>query len=159
MKTRITSYILTQLFRTTSEDDIIYSVCEKTGLDWDDAQALVEQVKQEHKDEIEARQMPVKSILAALFYLLGIALIVWPVIYLWGMLDITKTFLGFIEDPSARNAETAMYLFARRCALLGWFQLPSLFFTVAVGIGIIQANMRYMRGLWENLFRQWNVID
>jgi hypothetical protein len=42
MKTRITSYILTQLFRTTSEDDIIYSVCERTELDWDDAQALVE---------------------------------------------------------------------------------------------------------------------
>ena len=157
MKKQIADFILTKLFRTASEDDIIYSVCQKTGLDWEAAQALVQQVKDEHREEIEARQIPVKSILAFGFYILGILLIVAPLVYLWIMLDVSKMFLTFVIDPT--NAETALELFGRRCALLGWFQLPSLFLTMAVGIGIINANLRYMRGIWETLFRQWNVID
>jgi hypothetical protein len=157
MKNSINAYILSKLFKTTSEDDIIYSVCQKTGLDWEDAQALVERVKDEHQEEIEARQIPVKSILAFGFYILGIALIVGPLLYLWIMLDVSRLFLTFVTNPT--NAETALILFGRRCMLLGWFQLPSLFFSMAVGIGIIKVNLRYMRGLWESLFRRWNVME
>lgn len=159
MKKNITAYILSRLFKTASEDDIVYSVCQKTGLDWEDAQALVDQVREEHAAEIEARQIPVKSILSFLFYVLGIVMIIGPIIYLWIMLDVSRTFLLFISSPSDRNAETALRLFQSRCMLLGWFQLPSIFFTIFVGVGIINANLRYMRGLWETLFRQWNVID
>jgi hypothetical protein len=159
MKKDINSYILTRLGRAASEDDVIYSVCQKTGLDWEHAQALVEQVKNEHLDEIDARQMPLKGALSSVFYLFGIALIVGPVIYLWIMLDVTRTFLFFISNPSAVDAETAYKLIASRCALLGWFQLPSIFFTMLVGVGIIGANIRYMSGIWETLFSRWNVID
>lgn len=157
MKKSINAYILSKLFKTTSEDDIIYSVCQKTGLDWDDAQALVEQVKTEHREEIEARQIPIKSTLAFGFYIFGIILIVAPLVYLWVMLDVSKMFLTFVTDPT--NAETALELFGRRCALLGWFQLPSLFFSMAVGIGIINVNLRYMQGIWEKLFHRWKVIE
>jgi hypothetical protein len=156
MKNSINAYILSQLFKTTPQDDIIYAVCQKTGLDWDDAQSLVEQVKSEHQEEIEARQIPLKSILAFGFYVLGIILAVGPLVYLWVMLDVSKMFLTFVTDPT--NAETALELFERRCMLLGWFQLPSLFFTMAVGIGIINVNLRYMRGIWESLFHKWKVI-
>jgi hypothetical protein len=157
MKNSINAYILSKLFKTTSQDDIIYSVCQKTGLDWEDAQALVERVKDEHQEEIEARQMPVKSILAFGFYIAGIILIVAPLVYLWVMLDVSRMFLTFVTDPT--NAETALELFRRRCMLLGWFQLPSLFFSMAVGVGIINVNLRYMQGIWKTLFRKWNVID
>ncbi len=156
MKNSINTYILSQLFKTTSEDDIVYAVCQKTGLDWNDAQALVDQVKTEHREEIENRQIPVKSILAFGFYFLGLILVVGPLVYLWVMLDVSKMFLTFVTNPT--DAETALVLFGRRCALLGWFQLPSLFFTMAVGVGIINVNLRYMRGIWESLFRKWKVM-
>ena len=62
MKKDITAYILTRLSRAVSEDDIIYSVCQRTGLDWENVQALVAQVKNEHIEEIDARgNHPVKS--------------------------------------------------------------------------------------------------
>jgi hypothetical protein len=75
------------------------------------------------------------------------------------MLDVTGTFLAFATNISHPNAESAIKVFQSRCALLSWFELPSIFFTMAVGVGIINANLRYMRGIWETLFRQWNVID
>ena len=159
MKKDLHSYIVTRLGRAASEDDVIYSVCQETGLDWEQAQALVEQVKNEHLDEIDARQLPIKSALSSVFYLLGIALAVGPVIYLWIMLDVTRTFLVFISNPSTVDAETAFKLLGSRCALLGWFELPSIFFTMLVGVGIIGANVRYMSGIWENLFSRWNMSE
>jgi hypothetical protein len=159
MEKDINSYILTRLGRAASEDDVIYSVCQKTGLDWEQAQALVERVKNEHLEEIDARQLPIKSALSSVFYLLGIALIVGPIIYLWIMLDVTRTFLVFISNPSVVDAETAFKLLGSRCVLLGWFQLPSIFFTMLVGVGIVGANLQYMSGIWETLFSKWNVID
>ena len=159
MKKDIHSYIVTRLGRAASEDDVIYSVCQETGLDWEQAQALVEQVKNEHLDEIDARQLPMKSALSSVFYLLGIALVVGPVIYLWIMLDVTRTFLVFISNPSTADAGTAFKLLGSRCVLLSWFELPSIFFTMLVGVGIIGANVRYMSGIWENLFSRWNMSE
>ena len=159
MKKDLHSYIVTRLGRAASEDDVIYSVCHETGLDWEQARALVEQVKNEHLDEIDARQLPMKSALSSVFYLLGIALVVGPVIYLWIMLDVTRTFLVLVSNPSTVDAETAFKLLGSRCALLGWFELPSIFFTMLVGVGIIGTNVRYMSGIWENLFSRWNMSE
>jgi hypothetical protein len=159
MQKHITAYILTRLFRAAAEDDIIYSVCQKTGLDWEKAQALVEQVKNEHLEEIETKQIPLKSLLAFVFYTIGVILAVGPIVYLWIMLDVTRTFLVFVSGGPSTNAETALRLLGSRCALLGWFELPSIFFTMLVGLGIINVNLRYMRGVWEKLFRSWKVFD
>ncbi len=159
MKENITSYILTRLSRAASEDDVIYSVCQKTGLRWENAQTLVEQVKNEHLAEIEARQIPLRSLISFVFYILGIVLTLGPLVYLWVILDVTSTFLVFISGGPDTNAETALKLFESRCALLGWFELPSIIFTTLVGVGIINVNLRYMTGIWEELFRRWKVIE
>ena len=159
MKKDITAYILTRLSKAASEDDIIYSVCQSTGLDWENAQALVAQVKNEHIEEIDARQIPIKSLLSSVFFILGIILIVGPIIYLWVMLDVTRTFLMFMSSPSTINAETAFKLIGSRCALLSWLQLPSIIFPILVGLGIIYVNLQSMSGIWEALFRKWKVID
>jgi hypothetical protein len=138
MKKDITAYILTRLTKAASEDDIIYSVSQRTGLDWESAQALVAQVKDEHSGEIDARQIPIKSLLSSVFLILGIILIV---------------------GPSTVTAETAFKIIGSRCALLGWIQLPSIIFPILIGIGIIYANLQSMSGIWEALFRKWKVID
>ena len=159
MKENITSYILTRLSRAASEDDVIYSVCQKTGLGWENALALVEQVKNEHLAEIEARQIPLKSLISFVFYILGTVLTLGPLVYLWIILDVTSTFLVFISGGPDTNVETALKLFRSRCALLGWFELPSIIFTTLVGVGIINVNLRYMTGIWEELFRRWKAIE
>jgi hypothetical protein len=159
MKKDITAYILTRLTKAASEDDIIYSVSQRTGLDWESAQALVAQVKDEYSEEIDARQIPIKSLLSSVFLILGIILIVGPILYLWVMLDVTRTFLMFMSSPSTVTAETAFKIIGSRCALLGWIQLPSIIFPIPIGIGIIYANLQSISGIWEALFRKWKVID
>jgi hypothetical protein len=159
MKENITAYILARLSGAAPEDDIISSVCQRTGLDWENAQALVAQVKNEHMEDIETRQIPLTGLIAFVFFFLGVILILGPIIYLWGMLDITSTFLAVVSNPSTINAETAFKLVAGRCALLGWFQLPTIIFPILVGLGIIKANLQSMSRIWEILFRRWKVLD
>ena len=156
MKERLSAYILTSLSRTVSEDDLIFSVCQKTGWGWEKAQTLVEEVKREHQAEIEARQIPIKSLLAFMFYALGIALTLVPIIYLWTLLNITSMLVSLLSG--GLTPVTAYLLIRSRCLIMSWFELPSLFFTMAVGIGIIQANLQYMRGIWEGYFRKWKVM-
>jgi hypothetical protein len=158
MKEDINSYIIEKLSRAASEDDLIFSICQKTGLGWENAKTLVEHVKDEHLTEIEAKQTPLNILVSFGFYIVGIVLILGPIFYLWRMLDVTSIFLVFISSESL-DAETALNLLRSRCLLLSWFQLPSIFFTMLVGFGIINANLRYMRGIWEALFRKWKVIN
>ncbi|MBI5354537.1 MAG: hypothetical protein HZB50_18000 [Chloroflexi bacterium] len=159
MKEPITSYILKRLKRGASEDDLIYSVCQKTGSSWEDARARIEQVRNEHLTDIEASQAPLKSLASFIFYIMGIILTIGPIVYLWALLDITRTFLVFVSSGTEADAETALRLFENRCALLSWFELPSIIFTIMVGIGIIIANVRYMSGIWEQIFRKWKAIE
>ena len=154
MKPDITSYIIRRLSRAAIEDDIIYAVCQRTGMDWEDAQALVAQVQHEHREEIEARQTPIKGLLTGVFFVLGAMLTVMPVIYLCTMFDVTRTFLMFLSSPSTMNMETAIQLFLRRCALLSWFELPSIIFSILVGLAILYANLQPMIEVWETLFRE-----
>lgn len=156
MKERLSAYILTSLTRTTSEDDVILSVCQKTGWGWEKAQALVEEVKWDHQAEIESRQIPIKSLLAFMFYALGIVLTLGPIVYLWTLLNITSMLASLLSG--GLTPATVYALIRSRCLIMSWFELPSLFFTMAVGIGIIQANMQYMRGIWEGYFRKWKVM-
>jgi len=81
MKEHITSYILKRLSRAASEDDLIYSVCQKTGLMWEDGQALVEQVKNEHLTEIEAKQTPLRSLISLQW--VSSLLSAFGIFYLW----------------------------------------------------------------------------
>lgn len=159
MRETIAAYILTRLSRAASEDEIIYSVCQKTGWGWEDAQAMVEQVKGENLTEIESRQAPLKSLLSFVFLIMGIILTLGPMFYLWIMLDVTSTFLVFVSSGFSADAETALKLLGSRCVLLSWFEIPSIIFTMMAGLAIIIANLRAMRGVWEAFFRKWKVMD
>ena len=138
-----------------SEDDLIYSVCQKTGLSWEEARSLVEQEKKEHFAEIEKKQIPLKFSLSIIFLLLGVIITIGPIIFLWNMLDITKALVILFSGESVVSMETAIKLLGSRCALLSWFELPAYIFTIMSGVGIIIANMQYMRDYWMQIF--WNM--
>jgi hypothetical protein len=157
MEEEISAYILTKLTRQTPEDDLIYSVCQKTGLDWGNAQALVEQVKNEHLEEIESSQIPLKTLLSFVFYVVGILLTVGPLIYLWFMLDFTRIVLEFLSGGFKADPGKAFELIGSRCLLMGWLELPSILFTTMVGVAIIIVNGRYMGDVWEIVLRKWKA--
>src|SRR5512135_3133132 len=96
MNEPIHDYILNRLSEETPENDLIYSVCQKTELNWKQAQALVEQVKNEHSVEIEDAHLALKALLSFSLYILGILVTLAPIVYLWAMLDLTGTLLAFV---------------------------------------------------------------
>jgi len=149
------SFILDRLAGETSDDGIIFEVCQQTGLKWEAARALVDEVKGDHDSEIEIRQFPIKGLLSFVFVVLGVILILEPVIHLWTILGITDTLIQAVSGRGSVSTETVLALLRSRCALLSWIELPSILFTILVGVAIIVANIKFMGETWKNLVYSW----
>jgi hypothetical protein len=154
---KIHSYILSKLTNAASEDDIIYSICQETGLPWDDARSLMEKEQEEHLAEIKTRQLPLQGILGVFFILVGVVAVIGPLAYLWNMLDATRAVASVFSDGTSPDMNTALMIIRSRCTLMSWFEIPSMVFTAMLGIAIIVVNTQYMRDFLTVIFWNWNV--
>jgi hypothetical protein len=159
MDEQLHEYILSRLSGDVLEDDIILSVCEQTGMDWQSVRALVDEVKSDHEPEIELRQFPVMGLVSIVFMVLGLILLLGPVFYLWSILGISKIFLDAISGASRVNVETVLYLIRVRCALMSWFELPSILFTMMTGVAVIIVNFKYLGEYCGDLFTHKSGLD
>jgi len=75
MDDEITDLIIKKLGRQSSRNEIIIAVCEKSGLDWIDAEKLIQQVEEEHHHQIATRQSPVLIIISGLTIITGLGLL------------------------------------------------------------------------------------
>ena len=73
-KDEFTRYVITRLGRTANRDDLIMEVCHKKGLDWDDAEAWINSLEEEHSRAIGWRQAPAFIALCAIAGLGGLYL-------------------------------------------------------------------------------------
>ena len=83
LRESVTAEILSRLGRRGSEDDLVLWVCNQTGLQWDAAQNLVDNVRLEHYQEIDRRRKPLLVALQVLIIVIGVALSVAPLL-IWG---------------------------------------------------------------------------
>ena len=67
----ITNYILERLSAHADPDDITFALCEKHGLNWDEAYSMVFYVQTQKADEVTKRQFPI-LIATALFTFIGL---------------------------------------------------------------------------------------
>lgn len=65
----VTDYIIYQLGRHISKNDIIFDLCQRTGKSWDQATLLVESVEQQHAKRVAWNQSPI-----TLLFVVGILL-------------------------------------------------------------------------------------
>ncbi len=79
----VTAEILSRLGRRGSEDYLVLWVCNQTGLQWDAAQSLVDNVRLEHYPEIDRRRKPLLVALQVLIIVIGVILSVAPLL-IWG---------------------------------------------------------------------------
>lgn len=77
-----TRYVISRLGRSANSDDLIMEVCHKKGLDWDDAEAWIHQVADEHGRGVAFRQAPAFIALCGIAGLSGLALVDYTAI-LW----------------------------------------------------------------------------
>ncbi|MGE5141532.1 MAG: hypothetical protein ACM3JD_18855 [Rudaea sp.] len=67
-------YVVSQLSKQASRDDIIYGLCQATGSSWQQASAFVDQVQEQDHGRIAFSQAPVLLIIGVVTFLLGLYL-------------------------------------------------------------------------------------
>jgi hypothetical protein len=97
-----TRTIVDHLSRGRSEKDLILALCEKHDIRWEEAGDLVEQVKEQHADQIALRLMPIKSILAVFIGVGGSALFLVMLLLLIDQLILVHQIVSF-EGLDARE--------------------------------------------------------
>lgn len=157
VKKQTHSYILGKLERAASEDDVIFSICQKDGLSWEEAKSLVEREKKEHSAQIDTKQIPLKLFLSFIFSAMGIFMTVGPFLYLWNLLDMTRALVMPFSGGTITDAEAVILLLGSRCALMSWYELPSIVFTIMLGIAIVVANIQYLHDAWVKILWNWNA--
>jgi hypothetical protein len=69
---RLSQYIIDRLSAAANRDDIIRYVCQRGRLDWTQAQALVADVEETHRREIDRRRLPINLTSSRMVGLFGI---------------------------------------------------------------------------------------
>lgn len=101
-KEEITAYVVKELGKHHSRNEIIQHLCEQTGMMWPEAEKLVRHVAANHSQEIKTRQSPLMIALAAVIVIGGLGLIVYCAVY----------FLALAQDDRAatgRSVQGAVY--------------------------------------------------
>jgi hypothetical protein len=80
-KEEVTAFIVTELGKHHSHNDVIRNLCERAGMHWAEAEKLVHQVEAEHSHDIAARQSPLMVVLGVVTIIGGIGLIVYGIQY------------------------------------------------------------------------------
>jgi hypothetical protein len=68
------NFVIEQLGKQVSENEILLRLCEKTGLSWPEAEQFLRQVQSEQKRTITLRQSPLLLIMSIGFILVGLGL-------------------------------------------------------------------------------------
>jgi len=58
-------------------------ICDKTGMSWPEAEALVQQVQAEHEQEVTKRQFPLLSLVAFSIFVGGVGLLAYSLYMLF----------------------------------------------------------------------------
>ena len=75
MNEELTTFIVKELGKQRSREEIIQKVCERGGLHWKDAERLITLVEAQHKRTIGTRQTPLLLFLSIGTLLIGIGLL------------------------------------------------------------------------------------
>lgn len=91
-----TAFIISELGKHRSRNDIIQTLCEQSNTTWSEVERLVQQVEAQHRRDIAARQSPLLILLGAGTIVVGIGLICYSILYFanFVQLDILRELLG-----------------------------------------------------------------
>ncbi len=70
-------YIVNRLGNAASKNDLILELCEKRGLSWPEAEALVQRVETEQEHQIVGRRFPLLFVIALGIFLGGLGLVIY----------------------------------------------------------------------------------
>ncbi len=72
----VTQFVITELGKQRNRSDIIMKLCAMTGGSWQQSEGFVEQVEQQHRKSISARQTPLFLAIGAGTFLAGMYILI-----------------------------------------------------------------------------------
>lgn len=96
----LTEYIIQQLGKHVSRDNLIFDICQRTGRDWNSVNNLVAAVEQTHATKIARTQSPLLLIIALGILIVGIWAAGGAVLY---YVDLMRTGNFSIDPLSLRR--------------------------------------------------------
>ncbi len=86
----LTEYVIRELGRHVSRNDLIFDLCHRTGMSWDQAAKFVAEIEQTHRRVIARKQSP-------LFLVIGVGIFLGGV---WAFCGGVLYFLNFMQAGS-----------------------------------------------------------
>lgn len=122
-----TDFVIRELGKHHSKNDIIEKLCESSGMNWSEAEKFVRQVEVENQSAIARKQSPLITIIGVSTALLGLGLTFWITIV---------TFQGYI-----------IFFLS--------FPVPYLgnIFYFAMGLAMTVGGLW---GMWDTIVKIWN---
>jgi hypothetical protein len=80
-KEEIITFVVDELAKQHSRNEIIRRLCERTGMMWPDAEKLVRQIEADHGQDIRARQSPLLVALSVAIFIGGVGSILYCAVY------------------------------------------------------------------------------
>ncbi len=75
-----TEYVIRELGKHRSRDNIVREICEQTNWPWKQVQHFVQRVEVQHQDQITGRQMPLLIALGVGSVVVGLFLMVYDIL-------------------------------------------------------------------------------
>src|SRR5574341_1182829 len=76
-----TAFIISELGKQRSRNDIIQTLCERSNITWSEAERLVQQVEAQHGRDIAVRQSPILFLFGVGTIVVGIGLVCYSSFY------------------------------------------------------------------------------
>lgn len=102
----LTEYIIQQLGKHVSRDNLIYDICQRTGRDWNNVNNLVAAVEQTHSTKIARKQSPILLIIALGILIAGIWSAGGALLYYVGLMQTGN----FSIDPLSLRRDYVMLI-------------------------------------------------
>jgi hypothetical protein len=160
MQTPLSDHIIKQLSKGVDEDDLIYEICEKNQLGWDEARDLIAGIKAESEDMIVARQLPIKTFQAVATLIMGLTLLIISSLFLVDLLTLITNYVApdavDLADLSIlRGSDLALVrLFMRESR----FAIPIAAVLLVNGLAMIFGSLLGMRETWAWLIDRVSLL-
>lgn len=131
-------FVVKELANHRRISDITQSICERSGMYWTEAEALVREMAVLEEKAIQKRRSPALTALALVTFVGGVALLF---VTFWGISNVVNFYRS--TQPELLSTINILLLIAN--------EAPSMIFMSALGLAMISGSLLGMRSVWSNL--------
>ncbi len=141
-------FIISQLSKGVKPGDIIFDLCQKTGISWPEAEKLLNQVRSDKSREIEGRQFPLMFALALAIFLGGMGMLIYGGYGIFSQITLISSSLQSTSQLDQNlDALQKIYL-----VFVSIYQVAATdLFYLLLGAGMVLGSLIGMRDVWAKI--------